>query len=153
MSRKPKRKSHEKKRAKVHSRQQEENDLVAEMVAELGCSTATAREMLAQCNCRLDEIEIDLSFTDVARHLWQGRPGCGEELTFLIDELTAEQQRHATVMKALGARLQSVVDANDHEHREINGAEVEYIRRSLVAPPEDRPEPVVDAASLISGRW
>lgn len=138
MSRKPKRSKPDRKRHEHRRQQQKEDALVKDTVAQLGCSADTARDMLGQCNHRLDEIDVDLTFAGLARHVWSARPGRGEQLAPLIDELIAEQQRHAKAMESIGNRLQPIVNA-EHEHLALDAVDPDYVRRTIFTPPEDRP--------------
>ncbi len=140
MSRKPKRPKPGQKR-KAQTDQEKEDALVQDTVAQLGCCAATARDMLGQCHHRLDEIDIDLVFARLARHVWGERPGRGEQLTPLIDELIAEHQRHAKVMENVGERFQRIADG-EHEHLAPDAVDPDYVRRAIFTPPEDRPDQI-----------
>ena len=140
MSRRQKRPKPRRKR-KAQTDQQKEDDLVQDTVAQLGCCADTARDMLGQCHRRLDEIDIDIVFAGLARHVWGERPGRGAQLTPLIDELIAEHQRHAKAMAQIGERLQPIVEG-EHEHLALDAVDPDYVRRMLFTPPEDRPDQV-----------
>ncbi len=130
-------------RAVVHSRVLEEQmshekqeALVKDTVARLGCSAETAQDMIGQCNARLEEIDIDLTFAGLAHDVWAGRAGRGAELTPLVEALMAEQLRHAEAMQALGQRFHAIAQA-EHEHLADDAVDADYVRRTLLTPPEE----------------
>jgi len=138
MSRKAKRSNSDQKRHADRRQKEKDDALVTDTVAQLGCSAATARDMLGQCSYRRDEIDLDLTFAGLARHVWTGRPGRGEQLVPLIDEIIAEQQRHAKVMDNIGERLRPIANA-EHEHLPPHTVDPDHVRRALLPPPDDRP--------------
>jgi hypothetical protein len=138
MSRKPKLSRTEKDRRKQARERQEQAALVQDTINCFGCSVETADDMAHQCESRLADIDVDLTFADLAHHVWAGRPGHGVLLDPLLAELVAEQERHAAAMAALALRFRAVAESAQHQHLDDDAIDPDYVRTMLFTPPEDR---------------
>ena len=117
-------------------RQQEQQDLVVEdTVALLGCSVDTANDLFHQAEDRLLEADVAVAFVRLAREVWGGRPGRGQDLTPLLDELAAELERHAQTVESIAERLHPLAHG-EHQHLEDNAVSPERVRLALFPPPE-----------------
>lgn len=132
----------ERERRREKRADQEEENLVQDTVARLGCTVKTAEDMTAQSERRLEDIDLDVTFTGLALDVWRDRPA-GRDLVPLLEQAIAEQRRHAEVIRTLRERFHALSD-REHEHLPDDAIDPEWVRRGLFTPPEDRPQIDVD---------
>jgi hypothetical protein len=127
----------------------EQDVIVQDTLARVTCTVKTAEDMTAQCECRLEEIEGDLTFAGLAFDVWR-RQSAGQELVPLLEQLLAEQRRHAEVMGALAQRF-DVLTQREHEHLSPDAVDLAWLRGVLFPQPAD-PVAVDRQISTESGR-
>jgi hypothetical protein len=131
------------KAARERRREQHEKEhhdlIVRDTVASLRCPADTAADMKNHCHRRLQDIDVDLTFAELAQEVWRERPG-HEELASLIDALIAEQHRHAKVMETLTPRFVALATADHEHHTDLEAGQVDpaRVRYILFTLPEDR---------------
>jgi hypothetical protein len=126
------------RQGRAEKRARDDDDvLVEDTVARVGCTVNTAEDMSAQCENRLEDIDVDLTFAWLAHDVWRDRTA-GADLVKLIEELLAEQRRHGAAMHSLNERF---LELCDREHEHIGDGEIDsaWVRKQIFTLPEDRP--------------
>lgn len=127
----------ERERLREQRTRREQDAVVEDTTARVGCTADTAGDMIAQCESRLDDIESDLTFAGLALDVWRDRLP-GRQLAPLIEELIAEQRRHGAAMDSIAQRLVPIAEG-EHEHLADDEVDPAWVRQALFTPPEDRP--------------
>jgi hypothetical protein len=97
---------------------QEQDNVVLDSAATLTCAAKTAADFAGQCADQGEELQLDLSFLNLALEIWGERPQPSTQpLLSALQELLQERQRHMHALKALGAQLEQLAeDPSLHIH-------------------------------------
>ena len=125
---------------------QVETAVVQDTVTTLVCSVGTASRLIEQCLERLDEIQFDQRFARLARDIWRGRAGAAE-LASAVDDLLAEEDRHANTMGRLALRLKAIGD-EAHQHLPPDTVDIGEVRAALFSSDEESVEDSQQVATL-----
>jgi hypothetical protein len=142
MSRKQRRSKVERERERERKRRRDDDVLVEDTVARVGCTVDTAEDMTGQCEDRLADIDFHLTFAKLALGVWRDQP-LGKELVPLLEDMIVEQRRHAAVMNSLAERFQAL-SRREHEHLPLGAVDPNWVRSVIFAPPEDLTHQDVD---------
>ena len=115
----------------------EQETLVQDTVARVGCTVNTAEDMAAQCESRIEDVECDLTFAWLAHDVWRDRIE-GKDLMPLIEELLAEQRRHGAAMHLLAQRFRTLCDG-EHQHLGDDEVDPAWVRQQIFTLPEEQP--------------
>lgn len=97
---------------------QEQDNVVLDSAATLTCAAETAADFAGQCAQQEQELQLDLSFLNLALEIWDERPQPSTQpLLSALRELLQERQRHMLALKVLGAQLRCIAeDPSLHIH-------------------------------------
>ena len=120
---------------------QEQDNVVLDSAATLTCAAKTAADFAGQCADQGEELQLDLSFLNLALEIWGERPQPSTQpLLSALQELLQERQRHMHALKALGAQLEQLAeDPSLHIHLDPIERYQQLVRDrlfSLGEPPE-----------------
>ena len=129
-------------RRQQRDRQREEQDnVVLDSAATLTCAAETAADFADQCAHQEEELQLDLSFLNLALEIWGERPQpATQPLLNALQELLQERQRHMQALNAIRAQLERLAeDPSLHIHLDPIERYQQLVRDrlfSLAEPPE-----------------
>ena len=120
---------------------QEQDNVVLDSAATLTCAAETAADFADQCAQQEQELQLDLSFLNLALEIWGERPQpATQPLLHALQELLQERQRHMQALKTIGAQLERLAEnASLHIHLDPIERYQQLVRDrlfSLAEPPE-----------------
>ncbi len=118
--------SRRKKRLRAAHRQQRREsdssaweDVIRDTAACFTCSHQIAKDFVAQCDSRLEDLEADLAFNRVAYQMWVGRPGRAQDLAEALAAFIAAREREVEALTDLRQRFAALAaDELFYEHLE-----------------------------------
>ena len=117
---------------------QEQDNVVLGSAATLTCAAETAAAFAGQCAQPEEELQLDLSFLQLAVEIWGEQPQPHTQpLLRALEDLLQERQRHMHALKALAARLgQLAEDPSLHIHLDPIERYQQLVRERLFSSPE-----------------
>lgn len=129
----------ERRRRQERADEQLFDDVASDTAAVFTCSRSTAEDFAGQCADRLEELDADIQFNQVAAEIWSGRPGRAGELAAALAALCTERERQRDAMTALCDRFEALArDEAFDEHLDPVAQWREFIRQRLFPDPPSR---------------
>jgi hypothetical protein len=106
------------RRQQRHRQRQEQDNVVLDSAAILTCAAETAADFAGQCADQEEELQLDLSFLNLALQIWGERPDASTQpLLHVLQELLHERQRHMQALATLATQLKRLAeDPSLHIH-------------------------------------
>lgn len=126
-------------REKEASRAQQLEDVIADTAATFTCAAKTGSDFFNTCDRRLEAVDFDLTYGELANDIWRGRQGPERAIADALGEFVAELHRHMRALEAFAARFRDIAD---DEGMHIHLEPIETYRgivRAHLAPPTDPP--------------
>lgn len=129
------------RRQQRDKQRQEQDNVVLDSAATLTCAAETAADFAGQCAQQEEDLELDLSFLNLALEIWGEQPQPSTQpLLRALEDLRQERQRHLQALHALGAQLERLAeDPSLHIHLDPIERYQQLVRDrlfSLTEPPE-----------------
>jgi uncharacterized coiled-coil protein SlyX len=103
------------------------------------CSRQIAKDFVAQCDSRLEDLEADIAFNRAAHQMGAGRPGRAQDLAQTLAEFVTEREQEAAALTALRQRFAALAaDEFFHEHLHPVEQWRDFLGRTILP---DRPSP------------
>jgi hypothetical protein len=133
MSRKKKIHRQQRRRLQRQKRDSQAENIVFDTAAVFTCATETAQDFVHQCESRIEDVEIDLTFTDLAKEIWAAHPARAKSLTDALIALAAEQQRYLALLEEFCDRFDALAADQALAHQHLDPVEPyrDLVRRRL----------------------
>ncbi len=95
------------------------------------CPTEICRDFAEQCATRNVDLQVDISFSQVAVEMWASPKDELRPVADLMRELLEERQRHQANLKAISARLREFQAKDLHDHLEPREHYRDFIERRM----------------------
>jgi hypothetical protein len=134
-----KNKNREEKNRRRQREKLRQDNVVKDSAATLSCAAETAGDFAYQCTHHQEQLDIDLSFLQLALEIWREAPQAPPSLLAALDELLTELLHHRETLIRLGQHLEQLAaDPSLHIHLDPIERYRELVRdRLFAAPPKD----------------
>ena len=135
----PARKNQRKPRPKTEAERDE--DLVKDTAGIFTCDVETANDFCDQCETRLQDLECDLAYNDLAHEIWAPESSRVGDLVAALAELAAERRRHESALADLLARFVALAADKPHVHLDPPEKYRDLVRARIFAKPSSPAAP------------